>query len=347
MVHQSLVLENFDHFVISTRDDAELLPNFARVQILATGICGSDIHGASGTTGRRYIGQVMGHETCAVVMAVNSKDSDYLVGKRVAINPVISCDECDYCLSGKEHLCRTRKILGVTPGVDGAFSEFVVVPNRNLVILDDRIPDVLATAIEPLSVGFHAVQRAQISTEDRVLVIGGGPIGQSVAFACGRLGIDEVLISEPIDSKHDFLTRLGFASLNPNQLHNYYSSKKESFPTVVFDAVGNSFSFKDAIAYSDVMAKIVLIGMDAPDLTIPSYAISADERSVIGSYCYTRSEFISTANWLADNVELVSHFISHEAPLNDAPAMFKNLIAGNFEYNRVVITLPSSVEFVS
>lgn len=346
MNHQSLVLEAFNHFTLSAHEDAELFPNFARVQILATGICGSDVHGANGTTGRRHIGQVMGHETCAIVVTVNSKNSDHLLGKRVAINPVISCDECDCCLSGKEHLCRIRKVLGVTTGVDGAFAEFVNVPIKNLVVLDDLIPYVLATAIEPLSVGFHAVQRAQISDQDRVLVIGGGPIGQSVAFACARLGIEEILISEPSDSKRDFLTRLGFASLSPDSLNAYYSIEKESFPTVVFDAVGNKFSFKDAIAYSDVTARIVLIGMDAPDLTIPSYAISVDERSVIGSYCYTRSEFISTAHWLASNVEIVSPFISHKVSLAEAPAMFENLIAGNFEYNKVVIVLPSSAEFV-
>ena len=111
MSHQSLVLTNFNHFEVRERTLAELTGENAIVKILATAICGSDIHGSSGSTGRRFPDQVMGHETCGVVEKVSAQSSAGLIGKRVVINPVISCHACELCSAGKEYVCRSRKVL--------------------------------------------------------------------------------------------------------------------------------------------------------------------------------------------------------------------------------------------
>lgn len=336
MSHQSLVLTNFNEFEVKDRKLAELSSDSAIIKILATAICGSDIHGSSGSTGRRYPDQVMGHETCGVVEKI-SKDSDQnLVGKRVVINPVISCQECELCLDGKEYVCRSRKVLGVTKGVDGAFSQYVIAPIRNLAEISEDVSPVLATAVEPLAVGYHAVIRAAVSPSDRVLILGGGPIGQAIGLACTRVGVRDFLISEPSASKREYISKFAFKSVAPSELESIY--KNSAKPTVVFDAVGNTYSFSDAFKFSDVAARIVLVGMDTPDLAIPSYEVSADERSILGSYCYTNQEFADTANWLGSNYQLVSPFISDVTPMAAAPEMFEKLHEGKFEYNRVVIS---------
>jgi threonine dehydrogenase-like Zn-dependent dehydrogenase len=336
MGHQSLVLTNFNEFEVKERTLVELTGENAIIKILATAICGSDIHGSSGSTGRRFPDQVMGHETCGIVEKVSAGTNSNLIGKRVVINPVISCHQCELCLGGKEYVCRSRKVLGVTKGVDGAFAQYVIAPTRNLAIVSEEVSPNLATAVEPLAVGYHAVVRAQVTSNDRVLIIGGGPIGQAIGLACIRIGVDEFLISEPSESKRNFISNFGFKSVSPGELAGIYGTSNK--PTVVFDAVGNTFSFSDAFKYSDVAARIVLVGMDTPDLAIPSYEVSADERSILGSYCYTNDEFADTAKWLGSNHQLVAPFISDVTPMSKAPEMFEKLHTGSFEYNRVVIS---------
>ena len=336
MSHQSLVLTSFNHFEVRERTLAELTGENAIVKILATAICGSDIHGSSGSTGRRFPDQVMGHETCGVVEKVSAHSNAGLIGKRVVINPVISCHACELCLSGKEYVCRSRKVLGVTKGVDGAFAQYVMVPIRNLALISEEVSPTLATAVEPLAVGYHAVVRADVRPKEKVLILGGGPIGQAIGLACARIGVTNFLISEPSESKRNFISKFGFKSVSPNELQGIYETSAK--PSVVFDAVGNTYSFADAFKYSDVAARIVLVGMDTPDLAIPSYEVSADERSILGSYCYSNKEFADTANWLVSNHKLVEPFISDVTSMSKAPEMFEKLHEGKFEYNRVVIS---------
>lgn len=336
MSHLSLVLTDFNRFEVKERALAELTGDHAMVKILATAICGSDIHGSTGSTGRRFADQVMGHETCGIVEKVSDETNSQLLGRRVVINPVISCHQCEICLSGREYLCRSRRVLGVTKGVDGAFAQYVIVPVRNLALIGDDVSSTLATAVEPLAVGYHAVVRAELRPTDTVLIIGGGPIGQAVAFACARIGVTNFVVSEPSEPKRKFLSKFAFMSLAPSDLSGFFATSPK--PTVVFDAVGNSHSFSDAFRFSDIAARIVLVGMDSPDLAIPSYEVSADERSILGSYCYTNKEFAETAQWLSSNSQLVAPFISDVTSMRNAPELFEKLHAGNFEYNRVVIS---------
>lgn len=336
MIQQSLVLRDFNVFAVQERHLPELVPNSALVRILATAICGSDIHGYAGVTGRRFPDQVMGHETCGIVEEVADPENSALLGKRVVINPVLSCQVCELCRSDREHVCKVRKVMGVTSGVDGAFAQYVVVPYRNLAEVKAHLTPELSTAVEPLAVGYHAVIRASLKLYDRVLIIGGGPIGQAVAFGCAREGFSNFIFSESAPAKREFLKKFAFQTVTPSELEAFYETHPR--PTVVFDAVGNSRSFADAVKYADATARIVLVGMDTPELTIPSYEISAEERSILGSYCYTNSEFASTATWLGENSQLVAPFISHVVSMAEAPAMFAKLHSVSIESNRVVIT---------
>ena len=335
MSFRSLVLTNFNEFAVKDRSLAKLEGDNALIKILATAICGSDIHGANGSPGRRVPDQVMGHEACGIVERVSAADDSELVGKRVVINPVISCHRCDLCLVGKEYVCRSRKVIGVTQGVDGAFAQYVIAPSRNLAVISKEVSPTLATTVEPLSVGFHAVIRAGLVQGDKVLIIGGGPIGQAIGLACIRVGVSDFVISEPAESKRRYISKYDFRSVPPTELSKIYENSTR--PTVVFDAVGNMHSFSDAFNYSDVGARIILVGMDTPNLAIPSYEVSADERTILGSYCYTDKEFKDTATWLGLNIALVEPFISDVTTMTEAPEMFARFQEGSFEYNRVVI----------
>jgi threonine dehydrogenase-like Zn-dependent dehydrogenase len=181
---------------VEERPDPQAGPGGVVVEVIATGICGSDFHGYSGKTGRRHPGQVMGHETVGRVRELGTDVEGFAVGQLVTVDPVMSCSPCPACLSGQEHWCSQRVVLGVTPEIPAAFAERVAVPASNIVPLPEHMPEELGALVEPMAVGYHAVRRGQPSPDDRVLVIGGGPIGQACLLAARRLGVQFVALSD-------------------------------------------------------------------------------------------------------------------------------------------------------
>jgi threonine dehydrogenase-like Zn-dependent dehydrogenase len=185
------------------------------LQVVATGICGSDIHGLAGATGRRESGQVMGHETVGRVVEVGADVDDDWLGALATVNPVVSCGSCAACLACEEQQCEQSWVLGVRPDVDGAFAERITVPARNVVRLPESMTPEHGALVEPLAVGYHALVRAAPRPDDTVLVIGGGPIGQAAALAARRVGVRRVLVSEPNPARASILQRLGVRVVDP------------------------------------------------------------------------------------------------------------------------------------
>src|SRR3954467_8701869 len=128
-------------------------PGEALVQVKAAGICGSDIHGYTGASGRRTAGMVMGHELAGVVTELGPGAEGVEVGARVAVNPLLYCGEGPACRAGNEQLCRKRRSIGVNMGLLGGFADFVTAPVRNLAPLADQISFAEGSMAEPLAVG--------------------------------------------------------------------------------------------------------------------------------------------------------------------------------------------------
>jgi threonine dehydrogenase-like Zn-dependent dehydrogenase len=290
------------------------------IEVIATGICGSDVHGYTGETGRRVPGQVMGHETVGRVLA---GAHGLPAGTLVTVNPIISCGVCSNCVLGETQACAELKVLGVEPGLMGSFAELLVVPERNVVALPSTVSIMHGALIEPLAVGFHALMRAQPTPEDRLLVIGGGPIGQAAALAAGRVGIERVLISEPTESRRNVLDRLGFVTTSPGELATDVATVLDGAATLVIDAVGVPRSFASALSHSAPRARIVLVGMGAREMLIEPYEITVGEREIFGSYCYSEEHFRSTAEWVgAGRVEL-DELIDRSLPLAEGGVAFR------------------------
>jgi threonine dehydrogenase-like Zn-dependent dehydrogenase len=122
----------------------------------------------------------MGHETVGRIRELGTDVAGLTVGQLVTVNPVMSCHACPACLAGQEHRCSRRVVLGVAPEIPAAFADRVAVPAANIVPLPEDMPEELGALVEPMAVGYHAVRRGQPVPNDRVLVIGGGPIGAGV-----------------------------------------------------------------------------------------------------------------------------------------------------------------------
>ena len=304
------------------------------VEPLAVGICGSDVHGFTGESGRRHPGQVMGHEMVGRIAQIGP-DVDQALnlrpGQIVTVNPVIACGACTACLNGAEQRCAQRRVIGVDPTLSAAFAEQMTVPAGNVVALPDSMPLEYGALIEPLAVGYHGAVCGSCHPDDAVLVIGGGPIGQACALAARRLGATLLLVSEPEGKRRRLLGDLGIPCVDPTSgnLADLVKDHLGRPATLVLDAVGTTRSIADGFACSEVGARIVLIGMNAPRIEFDAYALSTQERTVVGSFCYSASHFQETADWVSSSPAGLDRLIEARARLSEAPRWFRALAEGD------------------
>jgi threonine dehydrogenase-like Zn-dependent dehydrogenase len=306
----------------------------ALLEIVATGICGSDLHGYTGETGRRHPGQVMGHETVGRVLA--DRTGTHAAGSLVTVNPVLGCRACPACAAGTPQLCPQRRVIGVERDLSAAFAERMVAPARNVVPLPEGTPPEIGSLVEPLAVGYHAVRRAAPTAADAVYVVGGGPIGQAVALAARRLGCGTVVVAELAAARRDLLTRLGFATVDPAGQPDARAALGGPADVVV-DAVGSTRTLQAALDIAALGGRIVLVGMAAPRVEIAAYAVSTEERTIFGSFSYGEAEFADTARWAGAHAAELQPLIEARVTLADAPDTFRALADGTLSASKVLV----------
>jgi threonine dehydrogenase-like Zn-dependent dehydrogenase len=317
---------------VEDRPDPVPGPGEALLRVIATGICGSDLHGFTGENGRRVPGMVMGHETVGRVVDVGP-GTETPPGDVVTFNPVLPCGSCPTCASGASYRCPNRRIIGVTPDISAAFADLVVAPVANLVPLSSAVPPELGALVEPLAVGRHAVGRAGLVDGMDLLVVGGGPIGQAVGLAAATSSAGSVRVSEPTSSRRDLLAALDLTALDPNGP----SAPAEASADVVIDAVGSSGSIGAALAACRPGGCVVLVGMHEPQLTVPAYLVSVDERSVIGSFCYTHDDVLAAAGSVEAAPARYARLIEGRVGIDEAPAAFAALARGELAASKVLV----------
>jgi len=182
------------------------------VRIHACGICGSDVHGYDGSTGRRLPPVVMGHEAAGVVESVGSAVKDFRAGDRVTFDSTVYCGKCFYCLRGQINLCDNREVIGVsTPAYRrmGAFAEYVTVPARIAYPLPEKMPFSHAAMIEAVSVAVHAVALTPLAMEDTVVIVGAGMIGLLALQAARQAGAGRTFVLDVDDTRLELARSLG------------------------------------------------------------------------------------------------------------------------------------------
>ena len=324
---------------VEDRDDPQPSGDEVVVRIEATGICGSDFHGFTGQTGRRRPGQVMGHETVGYVDSVGSEVADLPRGTLVTVNPVLSCDRCDVCAAGNEQRCPNRTVIGVAPDVSAAFAEKMVVRRSNIVPLDPSLSPEIGALVEPLAVGYHAALRGGCGPDDRVLVVGGGPIGQACLLACRRLGATRVVVSDVKPERRRLCETLGARTVDPGNpgLAAHVADALGGPATLAIDAVGLTPTLRDALAATAMGARVVLVGMGAQQVEVPAYAVSTEERTVIGSFCYSRQDFADTARWVGETDVDLSHLVDGRVGLGAADEAFTALARGTTAASKILV----------
>lgn len=325
---RALQLESFGRLVVVDLPEPEARPGTVVIETIATGICGSDIHGYTGDNGRRIPGQVMGHETVGRIVALgDGVDTARLeLGALVTVNPVFlhAADRANF--AGREQHAPDRAVLGVDPTIVSAFAERFAAPEQNVVVLPEGMPEELGALIEPLAVGLNAVRRVGVAAGERVLVIGGGPIGQACVLAAFHEGAGEVLVSEPNAGRRELCAQLGAVSIDPRAapIAEQLARLGGSVPVAV-DAVGITESLADALAATAFGGRISLVGMGSPELTIAAYRISTEERSLVGSFTYAHETFVDCARWVGEGDPRLAGLISERVSLDETDAMFTRL----------------------
>jgi threonine dehydrogenase-like Zn-dependent dehydrogenase len=284
----------------------------------------------------------MGHEMSGVIDSVGAEvdpASGLQPGVAVTVNPVIGCGSCPRCAAGEEQTCPRRRLIGVDATIVSAFAEFLVVPAQNVVPLSAAVPIEFGALVEPLSVGFHAARRGGCTAEDSVLVIGGGPIGQACILAAQRLGATRIAVSEPNGARRSLAASLGAVALDPSEgpLSEQVQRTFGGPVTLVLDAVGVSATVKDALECSVLGARIVLVGMGSPGLELPAYAISTEERTLVGSFCYSAKDFRETAAWAEEAGNVLGALIEGRVDLEGAPAAFTELGRGESAASKILV----------
>ncbi len=337
---RALVFHGPWSMTVEDRPEPEPGPGDTLVAIIATGICGSDLHGYTGTTGRRHPGQIMGHETVGRVL--DDRTGRHRPGSLVTVNPVLGCGRCPACAAGTPQRCPDRRVIGVQADISAAFAERMVAPARNIVALPDSTPPDIGSLVEPLAVGYHAVQRGGLRGDDIVYVIGGGPIGQAVALAARRLGASApasaLVVAELDPARRSLLDRLGFTTVDAAvQTVDDITAILGAPPTLVVDAVGATATLQSALEIAALGARIVLVGMAAPRIELAAYPLSTGERSLIGSFSYDEAAFRDTADWASDHAAELDQLIEARVDLDAAPDTFRALAERSLTASKVLV----------
>ena len=328
---KALTLEAYGKFSYGDAPDPEIGDGDVQIEIKACGICGSDVHGMDGSTGRRRPPIIMGHEASGVVAKVGSGVSGWKTGDRVTFDSTTYCGQCLYCDQGLINLCENRQVIGVSCEEyrrHGAFAEKVVIPQLGICSIPDKVSFEQAALAEPVSIALHAVNRLPVQGGETAVVVGTGMIGLFLVQSLKAAGCSRVFAVDLAEDKLALAKELGAdETLVPGQ---------DDICSVVQDATegeGAHFSV-EAVGVTDTVGLAIgvlrkggstcLVGNLAPEVNFPLQSVVTRELSVYGS-CASAGEYPNALQAVAEGEIKVDPIISAVGDLKDGAAWFARL----------------------
>lgn len=340
---KALVLKEYGHLVMEDIARPDFGDDEVLVRVKACSICGSDVHGLDGSTGRRIPPIVMGHEAAGVIEAVGRAVTQYQPGDRVTFDSTIYCGECYFCRRGEVNLCDNRRVLGVSCGdyrQNGAFAEYVAVPQRILYRLPDNLTFERAAMTEPLSIALHAVGRHLVPLNSTAVVVGAGMIGLLVIQLLRLAGCRHIIAVDLIQDKLDLATKFGaditLESDEVDVVEAVRAVTEGRGADVAYEVVGLSPTVRLAVAVLKKGGSVTLIGNLAPSVDFPLQEIVTKQITVF-STCNSAGEYADCLDLIASGKIDIDSFISAVAPLADGPQWFKRLYAAEPGLMKVIL----------
>ncbi|MDR3565692.1 MAG: galactitol-1-phosphate 5-dehydrogenase [Negativicutes bacterium] len=298
--------------------DLKPAPGEALIRVKACGICGSDVHGYLGITGRRTPPMVMGHEFSGQVAEVGEGVTNIKVGDRVAPYPVIFCGDCEPCRQGNVHVCLNKKALGVLE-CNGAMAEYVSIPAKLLFKLADAVSYEVGSMMEPLAVSYRGVNHAGDLTGKNVLIVGAGTIGLLALALVKMRNPAKIFISDLSDIRLGVAKEMGADCVINPATDNMSDIIKNATNGVgvdfAFEAVGATPTVQQAMAALRVGGTAVWIGNSAKMININMQEIVTRELKVFGTFLYTFVEFGDVVEILNSGKLNVEPMISLKVPM--------------------------------
>ena len=295
---QALVYTGTNKIDFREEKDPITKPGETLVKVKASGICGSDMHAFHGNDERRIPPLILGHEVSGTSLDGKFKNKD------VVINPLISCEKCDYCKNEREHLCPKRTMIGMSTPIkrEGGLAELVSVPEKNIFEVPKKLSIKEAALAEPAAVALHAVLLAEQNlkkpmSESKILIQGAGAIG----LLCGLVLNKEkkstdIIMSDPNKKRLDECAKYLKANfVSPND-----KSIKENNFDLILESVGLEVTRHQAIKSIAPGGTILHIGLTQPSGTFDFKKLTIQEITLVGTYCYTNKDFQKTLEILTE-----------------------------------------------
>ncbi|MFU2134070.1 zinc-binding alcohol dehydrogenase family protein [Gallibacterium anatis] len=305
------------------------------LKVAAVGICGTDIHAFGGNQPFFSYPRILGHEASGIIADIGSKVSQWKVGQRVALIPYVSCGECDACRSGRTNCCEKISVIGVHE--DGAFSEYLAAPARNILAIDDQVDDITAALIEPFAISAHAVRRAEIKAGDDVLIVGAGPIGLGAAAIAAADGANVAIADTSAERREHIKTQLKLPAFNPidEKVENFFNGK---LPLIVIDATGNQKAMNNDVNLIRHGGRIVFVGLFKGDFSIHDPDFHKKETTLLGSRNATPEDFEKVQSLMAQGKLSASMMLTHTFKFDQLAEVFEEQVVNNKALIKSIVT---------
>ena len=313
------------------------------VQVAACGICGSDVHGYDGSSGRRIPPLVMGHEAAGIIAEIGEGVTRFAVGDHVTFDSTVYCGVCEFCRSGAVNLCNDRQVVGVsTPEFRraGAFAEFVTVPERIVYKLPGTMPFAEAAMLEAVAVALHAVAVSEVQGGETALVIGAGMIGLLTLQAAKAAGCSRVFVADVDRTRLKLATEMGASEVisagGMEMIAEVLQLTNGRGVDLVLEAVGRDETISAAVDAVRKGGTVTLIGNITPTVTLPLQKVVSRQIRLQGS-CASAGEYGQAIALISNGKIRVGALITAVAPLSDGASWFERLHAREPNLMKIVI----------
>ncbi len=340
---KALVLKEYNRFSYEDVPMPEYGSDEVLIRVKACAICGSDVHGMDGSTGRRIPPVIMGHEASGVIEQAGAGVRGFRIGDRVTFDSTVYCGHCYFCRRGEINLCDNRRVLGVSCGdynYPGAFAEYVAVPQHVLYALPDNVSFEHAAMVEPLSIAFHALRRSPVSLGDTAVVVGAGMIGTLLIQLLKIAGCGRIIAVDLVQEKLDLARKLGAdICLKPDEVDavaEIFKLTENRGADVAFEVVGIAPTLRTAIASLKKGGTLTLVGNLSPSVDFPLQAVVTRQLTLNGS-CSSAGEYPACLELISSGRADIESFISAVAPMSEGADWFKRLYAGERGLMKVIL----------
>ncbi|MCC6857263.1 MAG: alcohol dehydrogenase catalytic domain-containing protein [Bryobacterales bacterium] len=317
-------------------------PGEVLVRLRAVGICGSDLHWfrEGGCLGAwATFPHLLGHEPAGEIVAVGPGVEGLLPGRRIVLEPAITCGHCEYCLAGRHNLCASVRMAG-TPKLPGYLREYALLPAGNAVPIPESMSFVEASLIEPVTIALHALQLAPVRLGDTVAVTGAGPIGLLVAAVARLAGASRIFITDRVAHRLELAREMGVDSAV--DIRSFESCIKDQTGgrgvDVVFEAAGGIETLNAALAVARPGGSVLFIGIpEIAPFPLEIYPAIVKELTIRAQRRANHNTHAALELLASGRID--DRMVTHRMPLEETPLAFEIAAAYADQVGKIVIEI--------